>query len=308
METKYILFKLKEAENENAKNELLKKYKIDISKWDEEFREYFNTLININSFKILTEQIKDNIKEEYNDINELIKNIEKCKNNVEKDKELIYMKIIKANLDTSMNKIIDQLVSNFLKKLSNEYDKFFEDINEKTTVLKILNVNDEYEKSEKINTFRLSEKNRKQLIKIIIQLYKVEYVILDNKENINFNEEYEKLEELQSKLNINKGFENNIVDKGKGLFNKEMIKNVILCLNVVKLCYNILHISKILLNCDEFGTELNNKINEIKKNFINHQNDIKLLSDNIDEAIEETINNKKNFQQDLEGIQKNIKN
>ena len=129
-----------------------------------------------------------------------------------------------------------------------------------------------------------------------------------NQENINFNEEYEKLEELQSKLNINKGFENNIVDKGKGLFNKEMIKNVILCLNVVKLCYNILHISKILLNCDEFGTELNNKINEIKKNFINHQNDIKLLSDNIDEAIEESNNSKQNFQQDLEDIQKNIKN
>ncbi len=307
-----ILLKLKEAENKNEKDEILKQYKIDSSKWDEEFREYFNTIININPIKILAEKIKYNIKEDYNDLNELLKSAEKCKNNIEKDKESFYMKIIKSNLDTSMSKIIDQFVSNFLSKLSNEYNKFFDEINEqkeKKAVLKILNVKDEYKKGKKINNCKLSEKNRKQLINTIIKIYKKEYVILDNKDNINFNEEYKKLQELQSKFNIEKGFyETDIVDKGKILFNNEMIKYIILCLNIVKLGYNVLHISNILLNYDEFGIEVKKKINEIKKNFISHQNDIKLISDNINEAIEEIINNQKNFQKDLEDIQKNIDN
>ena len=81
--------------------------------------------------------------------------------NGEKDKESIYMEITKANLDITMNKIIVQLVSNYLTKLSNEYYKFYDEIKEKIAIWKILNCYNEYEKSEKINTFRLNEKNRK---------------------------------------------------------------------------------------------------------------------------------------------------
>ena len=44
----------------------------------------------------------------------------------------------------------------------------------------------------------------------------------------------------------------------------KLIKNTILYLNIVKLGYNILHISKILLNYDEFLIELKNKLNEKK--------------------------------------------
>ena len=46
-----------------------------------------------------------------------------------------------------------------------------------------------------------------------------------------------------------------------------MIKIIILCLNILKLDYNILYISTILLNYDEFGIYYKN-FYEIKKNFI----------------------------------------
>ena len=47
---KNILAKLQAAESQNEKDEILKSYEIDISKWDEEFREYFNKIINISPF------------------------------------------------------------------------------------------------------------------------------------------------------------------------------------------------------------------------------------------------------------------
>ena len=84
----------------------------------------------------------------------MLKNVK----NGEKDKESIYITITKANLEISMKKIIVQLVSNYLTKLSNEYN---DGIKEKIAILRLLNCYNEYEKSEKINTFRLNEKNRK---------------------------------------------------------------------------------------------------------------------------------------------------
>ena len=87
----------------------------------------------------------------------MLKNVK----NGEKDKESIYITITKANLEISMKKIIVQLVSNYLTKLSNEYNIFYDGIKEKIAILRILNCYNEDEKSEKINAFRLNEKNRK---------------------------------------------------------------------------------------------------------------------------------------------------
>ena len=293
-----IIPKLKEAENQNEKDEILKSLKIDISKWDEEFREYFNKIINISPINILAKKIKG----DYKDLNELIKNVEKCKKNLEKNKELICMKFIKANLDTLINKIIDKFISHFLKKLLKGYDKFFDEIKkkrEKKAILKILNVKEEYENDEKINNFKLSEKNRKQLINTIIKINKNDYDFLFNNEDMNFNEEYEKLKELQNKFNKEKeSSEMNIGEKEKILYDNVMMKNIILCLNIIKIGYKVLNISKIIPNYEGFGN-----ISEIKKNFLNHQNAVNLISDNLNEAIEETINNEKNFQKDLDDLQ-----
>ena len=212
------------------------------------------------------------------------------------------MKFIKANLDTLINKIIDKFISHFLKKLLNGYDKFFDEIKkkrEKKAVLKILNVKDEYENDEKIKNFKLSEKNRKQLINTIIKINKNDYDFLFNNEDINFNEEYEKLKELQNKFNKEKeSSEMNIGEKEKILYDNVMMKNIILCLNIIKIGYKVLNISKIIPNYEGFGN-----ISEIKKNFLNHQNAVNLISDNLNEAIEETINNEKNFQKDLDDLQ-----
>ena len=59
------------------------------------------------------------------------------------------MKITKANLDISMNKLIIQLVSNYLTKLSNDYNKFYDEIKEKIAILRLLNCYNEYEKAKK---------------------------------------------------------------------------------------------------------------------------------------------------------------
>ena len=58
-----IIPKLKEAENQDEKDKILKSHGIDISKWDEEFREYFNKIINIYHINILAKKIKRDYKD-----------------------------------------------------------------------------------------------------------------------------------------------------------------------------------------------------------------------------------------------------
>lgn len=50
---KNILQKLKEANNENEQNQILRSYNIDTSKWDGEFKEYFQIIINTKPIKDL---------------------------------------------------------------------------------------------------------------------------------------------------------------------------------------------------------------------------------------------------------------
>ena len=57
------------------KKKNIKKNNIDTSKWNENFRQYFNVRINQSPIKKYAERIKYYIKEDYSDFDELIKSI-----------------------------------------------------------------------------------------------------------------------------------------------------------------------------------------------------------------------------------------
>ena len=327
-----ILQKLKDKNTQNEKNEILKQYKIDTSKWDKDFQEHFNIIINHAPIKIYAERMKYYIKEDYGNFDELIKSVDKCKSNIEKSEETTCKNTLKANMDSTIDKMINQFIPNFMSNLQDGYNKFKEEKQKKQEDIAIEKIQlykeNEYKKynkdSEDFDIFGceesneestdeipkdyldgLSEKNKTLLISEVKKMYENE----NKNSETNGGEEMEKLKELAKKFN--EEGENfcgiGIKDQAAMAFENDMIKNSILGLSISNCCYSYLHLGETLINCNKNLKEFNSKYDEIKKNFEKHKNEITLISEDIDKAIEQIINTGKNFQKDLEDVENLIK-
>ncbi len=100
---------------------------IDTSKWDKNFQQYFISRINQSPIKKYLERMKYYIKEEYGDFYDLIKSVDKCKSNVEKNEETICKKTLKANIDSTIDKMINKFIPNFISNMKDGYNKFIEE-------------------------------------------------------------------------------------------------------------------------------------------------------------------------------------
>ena len=119
---KNILQKLKGANNKNEQEQILIDNNIDTSKWDEEFRNDFQSIINTKPIKDLAERMKNYIEADYGNFDELIKTANKCKNRVKKSEKNHCNMVFGANLNTSMNRIFKEFVPKFLKNITNEIE------------------------------------------------------------------------------------------------------------------------------------------------------------------------------------------
>ncbi len=64
------------------------------------------------------------IKTDYGDFDELIKSVDKYKTNIKNSEETSCKETIKSNFDTTMTKIINEFVRNFMISLTNIYNEF----------------------------------------------------------------------------------------------------------------------------------------------------------------------------------------
>lgn len=301
-----ILQKLKDAETDIEKNKILEKYKIDISLWDEEFKESFNIIINTTPIKSLAERMQNYIEADYGDFDELIKNVEKCKKTVGKEDNSHCNKTLTSNLDTSMSRILNVFVPNFLKKLSSGIDNIPSNIKKA----------EEDEAIKQILKSKLSKTYQKRLIDNVKKIYKER-----NKDSsfLGYNKEYEKLKELSIKFNKEDTFfafghgkinfkKMSFEDKANIAFSNKMIKHAILGLSMANLTYSVMHLTKTFMDYNKFKEEFKFRLNEIRQKFIRHQSEVKLITNetDIDKAIELIIENGKKFNQDLTEVEELI--
>ena len=317
-----ILQKLKEADNQNAKNEILIHFKINTSNWDADFKDYFDIIINQAPIKDLAERMKYYIKEDYGNFDELIKNVDKCKTKIQNSEQTSCKNTIKANIDTTMNKIINGFIPGFLKNTENGFNEFKKEKKKKQEEIankKISNyiVDTQFtafdgEINPEDNLKGLSEKNKKLLTKEIKKLYEKENnsCLIDNSvDNI---KEMEKIKELSKKFN--EEGENfckmEIKDQTELLFNNEQFKNSVLCLSIANASYTYLHLGKTFMDFNNNFKEFRNELTRIKSNFEKHKKEVELITDDIDidEAIKQIINTGKKFQEDLDDIDNLINN
>ena len=325
-----ILQKLKLSEDENERNTILTKYRIDINIWDDKFREHFQLIIDTKPIKSFAERMKNYMKADYGDFDELIKLVHHCKKKVEKGEDNHCNDILKSNLDTTINRILTDFIPTFFKQINNEGDNIFSGFQKK----------EEENAIQKIMNSGLSKKQKDNLIEEVKKIYvkeekkeekmeqekqekKDEKIDLDDDRNtkqneksqkdilsslFEFNGEYEKLEQLGKKFNKSEGQEDKIQfdklsvkDKAKVFFKNKMVKHAILGLSLANVSYSVLHLTKSFMNYNQFSQKFKERLNEIKKKFQIHKNNVKTIDDymDIDVAIEQIIQCGKDFQSDL---------
>ena len=265
--------------------------------------------------------MKNYIKADYGNFDELIKTVDKCESNLEKNKNLTCKNNFKADIDVTLNKLINQFVPSFIANLKEGYNKFQEDKKKKQEEIakdKIIEYKNDYEYKNSLDYFDdefdddisidylegLSEKNKKELIKEVKNMYKNE----NGNSEIDMNE-LEKINELSKKFNEDgeKFCQMGFLDKSKMLFENDKIKNSILGLSITNCVYSVIHLGKTILEFKVIN-EFESKFNEIKSNFEKHKNEVPLIDeDDIDNAIKQIIELGKKFQKDLDDINNLIK-
>ena len=320
-----LLEELRDLKTKNEKNDLLIQKKIDSSKWDKDFLEYFEDIIDKPSLKSYAERLKNYIKADYGNFDELIKVVDKCGTNLEKNEKenSISKKTFKADIDSTLNKLINQFVPSYITKLKEGYNKFEEDKKKKQEEIakdKIIAYKNDYIIKNDINNLDLdfddddeidyleglSDENKKKLTDEVKKMYNNEN---NNSENENQNE-LEKINELSKKFNEEgeKFCKLGILDQSKILFESEQIKSSILGLSITNCCYSYLHLGQTFLDGSKNVKEFEDKFKEIELNFKKHKNEVPLIDeDDIDNSIKQIIELGKKFQEDLNDINKLIK-
>ena len=251
-----------------------RKYNINISNWDDNFRDIFKIIVNTAPIKTLAERMKNYFSADYGDFDELIKISTNCKKTAEKKDESYCNKTLNANIDTSMSRIIKTFIPDFMKKIKKEIENLPENLKKKDEEMAIMT----------IVKSKLSKGNEKKLIQKVMKIYR-------EKTSYNFfgyNKESEKVKLLFQKFNAEDGKyawsqgkvyfnEMKFVDKAEFGFSNKIIKHAVLGLSVANLAYSVMHLTKTFLDYEKLKLEFREKINSIKQKFMRHQQEVKLI-------------------------------
>ena len=193
-----ILQSLKKLGSEEEQNNLLKKKKIDPSKWDDNFRNYFEVIISTRPIKTLAERMKNYLLEDYGDFDELIKCVRVCKKNIKNSEKNTCNEILGVNLETAENKIISEIIPSFMNQLKEGFTNIESDFKKK----------EEEKAINQILNAGLSKNQEKDLIEEIQKIYEKD----ENKEEKNKKSENKEKEDDNEKED-NKEDDNEKEDK-----------------------------------------------------------------------------------------------
>ena len=300
-----ILYKLKDAKTFEEKEAILKQFGIKTETWDDKFKNTFNIFMSgENPINSLAERMQYYIEADYGDFDKLISTVEKCEKTVKEKDKSHCNRILDANLDTSINKLIKTLIPKFWA----EKDKIISDLKAK-------------EEENAINTIKeafLTDEDENKLIAKVKEIYGKK-TTEDKKSSLfefGFNKEFGELRDLASKFNDENFYlfdeeylefkKTGIGEKAKVVFSNDMVKTAILGLSVANLTYSIMHLTKTFTQYDKFSKDFRAKFTEIKNRFDQHQKNVQIISEDVDEAIEQIIKNGKQINQDLNDVDKLI--
>lgn len=273
---------------------------INYINWPEKVKEKITLIINNFSEYDLADMMKYYLERDFGNIDDLIKKTENCKTMVEQNIETSNCKrILNKNLDIMGTKLIKEQIPDFLKKLPNCAKGIKREIN-----------NEQIKRSiEKINKSGLSNSKKNRIIDKVKRIFKEEKK--NSKGKFNRKEQLEELEELNKLgININKGKINEVSFREKvgiGLAN-ENIANEFLAFSLLNLNYSIMHLNHTLeYETSRYKCHLQ-EFENIRKSFNKHKEEVKLITDDIDESANMMKELRKKFEEDRIKINELIDN
>ena len=285
--------------NDKSEEERIKFFNennINYIDWPENVKEKIQVIINNFSEYDLAGMMKYYIQD-YGNIDDLIKKSEDCKTMVEKNIETSNCKrILNKNLDIMTTKLINEQIPDFLKKLPGCIKGIKREINEEQIKRSI----------EKINKSGLSKGKKDRLINKVKNLYKEEKKNSEGKFDVN--KDLEELKELGIKINNGKVNEVSFGEKvGIGLANKN-VGNTFLAFSLLNLNYSIMHLNNTLeYETNKYKCHLE-EFENIRKSFNKHKEEVKLITDDIDESANMMKELRKKFEEDRKRINELIEN
>lgn len=277
------LYDLKDLDDE----EIEKKLKFtNYKNWDENIKEEFKIIIK-NSYD-MSEKFKIFLKTEFKELDNVIKGLQKAKKQIEKTEKNEKSKnfSIKENIDMIINKILETTLPVYLNKISPSKKEENKGENTKT------------EKGTK-NTEKetLTENKTAQIIKKVAKMY----ISGEMPKNFNIGETLNEIGSLVKQFDLDKYIQ---PDKVKNIINNKYIAYGILGLSYLNLCYNIISTYTFLDNSKTKIEELEKRLEQIKKNFERHKNEVNFLPlDDIEKAMNKIEEIRLKFEEDKDDIE-----
>jgi hypothetical protein len=279
------------GKSDEEQDNILKRFEIDINKWDPAFRKYFKSVVSQSlSKEQIAKRLKNYIEANYGAFDELIKANERCKKNVKEKEDSICGRYLKQNLDQNMYNALKIIFPLFLKKYKDDYDNISSDFKkgqEDAAIKKMIESGMSKTQSNKI----LEEIMKKYEEEKYTGTYEIK-TELEKVKNLKFCKG--KLDEL--------GF----LDKADIALRNKMIKHAFLGISIINLSYGVLHLAQTFLNYDKLKAEIRDKLNTIRVSFEQHKSQVKLIPNDPDEAAEYIKKLNLYFNNDLEEVEKLI--
>ena len=243
---------------------------INPDKWDINFRKFFYSVISDDPSEECAEKLKYFIKNDFPELDSLIKASEKCKSDMAKKDDSSSSKFMQTNIHTQAKEMLSTFVNNFFNAKNQEL------LNTDTQIEKVA-------KDEAIQKIMKTGLNKSQSAEIVNKLIK-KYGEDKFTGTLNLEEEFSNIKGIT--VDFNKGtLDTNWRKKMQIIAGNDIIKKTFLCLGIANISYNILDITQKLYNYKQFKQQLMVKFDEINRNFIKHKSKIGFLPKDIDESV-----------------------
>ena len=289
---------LKDIDDEEKLEKKLKS--TNYKNWDEEIKEDFKIIIR-NS-KDMTEKFKVFLQTEFKELDNVIKELKKTETVIEKTEEKEKTKnfCIKDNINMITDKIIEAVFPIYLNKINTNKKEEYSNQSGNST------------NSDKNHKGTMSKFKMTQIIKNITSTY----ITGEIPKDFNLTEALNGMESLVNQIGCMKYLQPLIKDNLGKIINNDYTAYAIMGLSFLNLCYNIISTYTFLDNSKNIIKEFEQRLDNIKKKFRIHKQEISLLPpDDVEEAMRKIEEIRLNFEKDkyeieilIQDIEKEINN
>lgn len=293
---------LKDIDDEENLEKKLKS--TNYKNWDEEIKEEFKTIVR--SSTDMSEKFKVFIETEFKELDKVIEELKKTQKIIEKTekKEKTNNFCIKENINMITNKIIEAVFPIYLDKIN--INKEEKDGNQSENS-KNSGKNGRVTRIKHMTKYKMS-----QIIKNIAQTY----IAGEPPNDFDLKQALDGIGSLVQQFSDMKYFQPLIKDNLGKIVNNDYTAYAIMGLSFLNLCHNIITTYTFLENSKEIIKEFKQRLENIKKSFNLHKQQISLLpSDDVDEAMRRIEEIRLKFEQDkydievlIQDIEKEINN